>query len=132
MQTSIRQPLKEQSDHDLRCLPFRLYRLDNYSTERFFFQCPNVWEFTVEHENTRARLVVVSVWLHGKLVQVQVYFKLFVLNYLSRLMTTNKMACAPSEDSDQPGHPPSLIRVFAVRIKKTWVLSYPLSAQRRL
>ena len=40
--------------------------------------------------------------------------------------------CAPSEDSDQPGHPPSLIRVFAVRMKKTWVLSYPLSAQRRL
>ena len=28
---------------------------------------------------------------------------------------TNKMVCAPSEDSDQPGHPPSLIRVFAVR-----------------
>ena len=23
--------------------------------------------------------------------------------------------CAPSEDSDQPGHRPSLIRVFAVR-----------------
>ena len=45
---------------------------------------------------------------------------------------TNKMACAPSEDSDQPGHPPSLIRVFAVRMKKAWVLSYPLSAQRRL
>ena len=40
--------------------------------------------------------------------------------------------CAPSEDSDQPGRPPSLIRVFAVRMKKTWVLSYPLSAQRRL
>ena len=28
---------------------------------------------------------------------------------------TNKMACVPSEDSDQPGHPSSLIRVFAVR-----------------
>ena len=41
------------------------------------------------------------------------------------------MACAPSEDSDQPGHPPSLIRVFAVRMKKAWVLSYQLSAQRR-
>ena len=27
---------------------------------------------------------------------------------------TNKMTCAPSEDSDQPGHPPSLIRVFAM------------------
>ena len=36
--------------------------------------------------------------------------------------------CAPSEDSDQPGHPPSLIRVFAVRIKQAWVISYLLSA----
>ena len=26
---------------------------------------------------------------------------------------TNIMTCAPSEDSDQPVHPPSLIRVFA-------------------
>ena len=51
--------------------------------------------------------------------------------YLSRLVT-NKMACAPSEASDQPGLPPSLIRVFAVRMKTAWVLSYPLSAQRRL
>ena len=40
--------------------------------------------------------------------------------------------CAPSEDSVQPGHPPSLIRVFAIRMKKAWALSYPLSAQRRL
>ena len=37
--------------------------------------------------------------------------------------------CAPSEDSDQPGHAPSLI---SLRKKKAWVLSYPLSAQRRL
>ena len=42
---------------------------------------------------------------------------------------TNEVACAPSEDSDQPGHPLSLSRVFAVRMKKPWVLSYPLSAQ---
>ena len=28
---------------------------------------------------------------------------------------TNKMTNVPSEDSDQSGHPPSLIRVFAVR-----------------
>ena len=45
---------------------------------------------------------------------------------------TNKMACAPSEDSDQPGHPPSLIRVFAVHMKKAWFFSYPLSTQQRL
>ena len=45
---------------------------------------------------------------------------------------TNKMTCAPSEDSDQPRHLPSLIRVFAVRMEKALVLSYPLSRQRRL
>ena len=28
---------------------------------------------------------------------------------------TNKMACAHREDSYQPKHPPSIIRVFAVR-----------------
>ena len=27
---------------------------------------------------------------------------------------TNKLTCAPNKDSDQPGHPTSLIRVFAV------------------
>ena len=42
------------------------------------------------------------------------------------------MTCAPSEYSDQPWQPPSLIRVFAFRIKKPWVLNYPSSAQRRL
>ena len=45
---------------------------------------------------------------------------------------TNKMACVPSEASDQPGHHPSLIRVFTVHMKKPWVLSYPLRAQQRL
>ena len=36
-------------------------------------------------------------------------------NNLSRSITNgNKMTCAPIEDSDQPGHLPSLIRVFAV------------------
>ena len=56
--------------------------------------------------------------------------------------------CAPSEGLDQPGHPlslirvfavlvqpghpPSLIRVYAIRMRKAWVLRYPLSAQRRL
>ena len=35
--------------------------------------------------------------------------------------------CAPNEGSDQPGQ-----IVFAVRMTKAWVLSYQLSAQRRL
>ena len=42
------------------------------------------------------------------------------------------MACAPSEDWDQFGHVPSLIRVFTVRLKKAWVLSYQVSTQGRL
>ena len=45
---------------------------------------------------------------------------------------TNKLICAPSEDSSQSGHPPSLTRVVAVRMKKHWALSHPLSALWRL
>ena len=37
----------------------------------------------------------------------------------------------PSKDSDQPGHLPNLISPCCPH-EKTWVLSYPLSAQRRL
>ena len=35
---------------------------------------------------------------------------------------TNKLTCAPSEDSDQPGHPPSPIRFFA---SAQWVAKDP-------
>ena len=64
---------------------------------------------------------------------ILILYKTMVHNKMSRLVTKpTKMACAPSEDSDQPGHPPSLISVFAIRMKKAWVFSYPLSAQRRL
>ena len=44
----------------------------------------------------------------------------------------NKMISAPSEDSDQPGHPPSLIRVFAVRSMGSEVPSFLHSGQWRL
>ena len=42
------------------------------------------------------------------------------------------MTFSSSEYSDQPGHPPRMIRDFAVRMKKPWLLSYCLNAQRRL
>ena len=45
---------------------------------------------------------------------------------------TNRLTCAPSKDSDQPGHLPSLIRVFADHMKKHWTLNYLLSVQWRL
>ena len=44
---------------------------------------------------------------------------------------TKKMACAPSEDSDQPGHPPSLIRVFAVRMENTWILNLSIGCSAK-
>ena len=45
---------------------------------------------------------------------------------------TNKLTCAPSKDSDQPGHPPSLIRVFAVRSMGSYGSKFSSCAQRRL
>ena len=39
---------------------------------------------------------------------------------------TNKMTFVPGEDSDQPGHPPSLSRVFAVHMKKHWAPLLPI------
>ena len=44
----------------------------------------------------------------------------------------NKMTFAPSEDSDQPGHPPNLIRVFAVRSTDSQGPNGPSCEQRRL
>ena len=42
------------------------------------------------------------------------------------------IAFVPSEDSDQPGHPPSLMRVFAVRSMCSWVPNVSPCWQRRL
>ena len=39
---------------------------------------------------------------------------------------------SPSEESDKPGHPPSLIRVFAVRLMHGSSLKFSLCEQRRL
>ena len=59
-----------------------------------------------------------------------------VVMNMSRDMTKAKNDCAPSEDSDQPGHPPwaSAQSDQSLRCphEESLVLSYPLSAQRRL
>ena len=39
---------------------------------------------------------------------------------------------APSEDSDQPEPPPSLINVFNVRMKASWVLESHCTQQRQI
>ena len=45
---------------------------------------------------------------------------------------TNNMACAPSEDSAQPGHPPCLIRVFAVPFMRSSGPNDSSCGQRRV
>ena len=52
--------------------------------------------------------------------------------HLSHLMTKPTKWHVCSAKTNQPGHLPSLIRIFAVRMKKAQVLSYLLCAQRGL
>ena len=70
----------------------------------------------------------------GSLRQRKVHFLVFInfYTYEPPHDKNQQCGCAHSQDSNQPGHPPSLIGVFAVCMKKAWVLSYPLSAQRIL
>ena len=47
------------------------------------------------------------------------FFSISTRNHLSRLTTKpSKWHVRPAKTQIQPGHPPSLIRVFAVRMKK--------------
>ena len=45
---------------------------------------------------------------------------------------TNKVTFVPSEDSDQPGHPPRLVRVFAVRSVGSLGPNFASGGQRRI
>ena len=134
----------------LHCLPYRRHYgkrasfkfYDNYSN---FFQASNFFRLLWYHlfkrliwSSQAAMMVIVLffVWFIWFIVlrpcfSWSVTFVIYIITYEPPHDKTNKMS-APSKDSDQPGRPPSLIRVFAVRMKKAWVLSYPLSTQWRL
>ena len=89
------------------------------------YGCFSSTENQIPNENDMPRLYTISKWIKP----------LSCCNVTLRWAATwqnHQSGCPPGEGSDQPGHSPSLIRVFAVRMKKAWVLSYPLSAQRRL
>ena len=45
---------------------------------------------------------------------------------------TNKLVCVPSQDSDQPDHPPSLISLPTVSLKEAWALNYLLSTMKTI
>ena len=126
----IKMLLQEQPDLGLICLPKPLSSQYNVK----YINCPstscncvslhlansNQWRnfqsyylyFHKHHLRNRKWLIGITIW--------------------AATWQNQQNECASSEDSDQPGHPPSLIRVFAARMKKHSVLSYPLSAQRRL
>ena len=116
---------RQQLRKDLKCHDFQWY-IDNVYPE-LDIPPDSLAEGEVRSSEGYIRRVFEDNW--------KIIFVLSVLNknmYEPPHDKTNTMACAPSEDSDQPGHPLSLIRPFAVRMKEAWVLSYPLSAQRRL
>ena len=115
----------------------------------FFFQDKAKTKYFFSKQHICSKCILLDLYvrvflepnIHGYIVYMFVYtciLDIWVRVYMSRDMTkpatwqNQQNGCAPSEDSDQPGHPPSLIRVFAVRMKKHWVLSYALSTQRRL
>ena len=125
----------------------RFVRINNFrwlptlSTVPTSFMCNTVYVYITIWPITKCNIIATSVFKLASATQsyakicrylstVHLYGK---YNYIwAASWQTNKMACAPSEDSDQPGHPPSLIRVFAVRLKKARLLSYTWSAQRKL
>ena len=111
-------------------IPYSFPRSMEKSVKRNLVRLAEVWldDYKQFYYNTISyRLVSRNVLSQSFLLTI------FSLPYkLSQCMTKPTMACAHSEDSDQPEHPPGLIRVFPVRMKKAWVFSYPFSAQRRL
>ena len=59
----------------------------------------------------------------GSSMRMECHYMYYMLSkYEPQHDKTNNMVCAPSEDSDQPGHPPSLIRVLACA---QWVAKDP-------
>ena len=75
-----------------------------------------------------------AMWSKGDITKWHHMSRMYLCGFIKWATTwqNRQNECAPSKDSDQPGHPPSLISVFTVRMKKSWALSYPLSAQWRL
>ena len=77
------------------------------------------------HTNSPEQIVVTLIKLLLKVTVCQPFqTDCKVIKIEQRQDKAKKIACAPSEDSDQPGHPLSLIRVFAVRMKKARVYRY--------
>ena len=75
-------------------------------------------------DSLQRRGYLVILCLHGSMMKSSPDH--FLLNWAASWQNQQNDMCAQRRlRSDQPGHPPRLIRVFAVRMKKACVLSYP-------
>ena len=109
-------------------------RAENWTTsysKHSIFLGPASWLFEQQHIYCHITLKWRSLLKLVSLEFVQYYVQGCILIIWGTTWQNQQSDCAPNEDLDQPGHPPNLIRVFAVCMKKAWVLSYPLGAQRR-
>ena len=94
-----------------------------------------IWTFCLSKKTDFWNTLIIQKYLQYLEYSIEIALLVWriVLKWTSFVhKVTYKMACAPSEHSDQSGHPPSLIRVYAVLMKNALVISYLFSAQQRL
>ena len=73
--------------------------------------------------------------IHYSIITIILYIAMLIILYSLPLPNgpqrdkTDLLTCAPNEDSNQPAHSRSLIRVFVVCMKRLYILGYPNCAQ---
>ena len=88
--------------------------------------------FIVSSERLEWRMESATLVLQGKQSNNRVTSRPLLGTNWAASWQNQQCGCAPSEDSDQPGHPPSLIRVFAVRLMGSLGPKLSSCEQRRL
>ena len=104
-----------------------------YFSSKFVKLCPESLKKHTDKISLRSDETQIFYWSFKYMSNYHLKSRtVFLHNIWAASWQNQQSECAPSEDSDQPEHPPSLIRIFAVCTKEAWTLSYSLSAQRRL
>ena len=111
--------------HGQMCYLMLLYgwQLIQHWVLMYFQVCSNSAypQHSGERYRTNGPLVLFKIGCRPSAVPLLVRHNVVIIGAAS--WQNQQCGCTPSLDSDQPGHPPSLISVFAVRMKKAWVLS---------
>ena len=106
-------------------LPYKVkysWTFSNISSSRI---CKENWKHFQNHWSSLIILISIS-WLYEgfKFINALLKWAASCQNQQNGMRTQRRIRSA--------WDPPSLIRVFTVQMKKAWVLSYPMSAQKRL